>query len=270
MKRLFLAFVLAAIAGCANLRAASSGEVGCPASEIAISDDSGPLGNSRTWVAECRGRVFYCSAHATGESEQYSCTESAAPDEIATTADTTANEPSAELEPKAQPAPKHLPPKEAVGFSLSASQASAEESCVGAGHEWVSQEEAFTCSGTPVSVGNDATARLAFCGEKLCDLTIFVTFDGADEEADPQLLAILKVLREKYGTPARNETGGTAYCRSQGLVRCTASGAAFVERKWEWAGGERIFLRFKGKDGKATLTVRYLTQKLPTPGASAF
>ena len=172
--------------------------------------------------------------------------------------------------PDAQPVSKYHPPKEAVGFSLSASQESAEESCVGAGHEWAAKEDAFTCSGTPVSVGSDARARLAFCGEKLCDLTVFVSFDGADKEADAQLLSILKALNEKYGDPAKHETRGTAHCRSQGMVRCTASGAAFLTREWAWTGGEHIFMALKGKEGKATLAVRYLTQKRPTPGAAAF
>src|SRR6188768_3728422 len=78
MSRLFLACLLAITPGCMNLRAASSGEVGCPESEVTISEDSGAGSGSRTWIAECRGRIFYCSAHATGEkSSQYSCTESA-------------------------------------------------------------------------------------------------------------------------------------------------------------------------------------------------
>lgn len=129
---------------------------------------------------------------------------------------------------------------------------------------------AFTCSGTPRSVSPDAMARLAFCGESLCDLTIFVSFDGADKEADAQLLSILKALKEKYGEPAKHETGGLAHCRSQGIVRCTSTGGAFLTREWEWTGGEQIFLALKGKEGKATLAVRYLTQKKPTPGAAAF
>ena len=102
------------------------------------------------------------------------------------------------------------------------------------------------------------------------DLTVFVSFDGADNEADTQLLSIMKVLNEKYGTPADSETGGTAHCRSQGMVRCTGSGAGFVTKRWAWASGEQIFLALKGKEGKATLAVRYLTQKKPAAGASAF
>jgi hypothetical protein len=66
---------------------------------------------------------------------------------------------------------------------------------------------------------------------------------------------------EKYGAPHVNHKGGTAYCRSQGMVRCTAAGGAKLTQAWEWRGAQKIFLLLKGKDGRATLAVRYLTQK---------
>lgn len=63
MKSILSVVFLLVIAGCAGmptisqLRAeASSGRVGCPANEIAISN------NERlTWTASCRDKVFYCS-----------------------------------------------------------------------------------------------------------------------------------------------------------------------------------------------------------------
>jgi len=68
---------LAAI-GCANLHAASSGQIGCAENEIVITDDSWDL-TSRTWVAECHGRRFFCSAIGTGDKQtQVNCKEDAA------------------------------------------------------------------------------------------------------------------------------------------------------------------------------------------------
>ena len=39
----------------------SSGKVGCPPGEIAISDDHFNL-EVATWTATCRGKVFHCSS----------------------------------------------------------------------------------------------------------------------------------------------------------------------------------------------------------------
>lgn len=64
MKRAAVAvFVCLVASGCASHgpRAAySAGEIGCPPSEIVISD--GDVGwTTNTWTASCRGRVFYCT-----------------------------------------------------------------------------------------------------------------------------------------------------------------------------------------------------------------
>lgn len=272
MQRLFVALVFLIAPGCgANLRAASSGEIGCPESEIEISEDSGG-GGSRTWIAECRGRVFYCSAHATGDSGQYKCTESLSDVEGAS-ARAESEGPSESSAPAEAPPAKPVesaPPTEAVGFLLSQSPTDAEQSCTGAGHEWSPSGTAFTCSGTPKPVVDGATARLAFCADQLCDLTVFLGFRGDDANADSQLNSIVSAMRDKYGAPRVNVKGGTAYCRSQGMIRCTASGGASLTQAWQWSSGEKIFLALKGKEGSATLAVRYVTPKTSESGASAF
>ncbi len=64
MKQLviFLFFTFS-IAGCAThgTRAAmTSGEIGCPTSEIKVSD--GDMGwTTDTWTAICRGKTFFCT-----------------------------------------------------------------------------------------------------------------------------------------------------------------------------------------------------------------
>jgi hypothetical protein len=60
-----LALFALGLSGCAaSLRAATSGKIGCPEEEIAITRTSAGLGPA-TWTAECRGRRFFCGATAT-------------------------------------------------------------------------------------------------------------------------------------------------------------------------------------------------------------
>jgi hypothetical protein len=74
--------VLAAglLGGCVkrDMRAVTSGEIGCQASDITISDDNPELYVS-TWKAECHGRHYFCSAHGRGgySTDQVSCKEDA-------------------------------------------------------------------------------------------------------------------------------------------------------------------------------------------------
>jgi hypothetical protein len=51
------------ILGCANLADVSTGEVGCPADEINITDEQSHW-SGKNWTAECRGELFYCTALA--------------------------------------------------------------------------------------------------------------------------------------------------------------------------------------------------------------
>jgi hypothetical protein len=71
-----LLVVAIGVVGCGpNLKAASSGQIGCPEDDIEIHDDDSGWG-AHTWTATCHGRVFYCSYHVTGKhSGQYSCTQ---------------------------------------------------------------------------------------------------------------------------------------------------------------------------------------------------
>jgi hypothetical protein len=67
--------LLAGLSGCTSLADVSSGQIGCPPEQIAISDDAQTWG-ARTWKAECNGQTFTCSAHGGGENStaQVSCT----------------------------------------------------------------------------------------------------------------------------------------------------------------------------------------------------
>ena len=59
-----LLVVLAVSAACAaELVNVTSGEIGCPREEIIVRDGRSGW-SSRSWVAECRGRTYYCSGSA--------------------------------------------------------------------------------------------------------------------------------------------------------------------------------------------------------------
>lgn len=62
--------------GCAStLKAVTSGQVGCSENEIEIVEDNVGF-STRTWVAECNGRTYHCSAHGGGYgAAQVVCTE---------------------------------------------------------------------------------------------------------------------------------------------------------------------------------------------------
>jgi hypothetical protein len=60
-----------------HLKTVSAGYVGCPASQIRITNRARPgvVGTSETWNATCNGKVYLCSGvDATG---QYSCAPAA-------------------------------------------------------------------------------------------------------------------------------------------------------------------------------------------------
>ena len=56
----------------------SSGSVGCPPREIAISDD-GETFTESSWTAKCRGKTFYCAVPMGGGSATCTQAQAAAP-----------------------------------------------------------------------------------------------------------------------------------------------------------------------------------------------
>ena len=75
----FLILMVAASA-CATLQQYSSGQTGCGPDEIVISNEEHGLGVA-TWIAECRGQKYFCSALSGGRyaTPQVSCRDEANP-----------------------------------------------------------------------------------------------------------------------------------------------------------------------------------------------
>ncbi|MEK6706551.1 MAG: hypothetical protein AAB116_13215 [Candidatus Poribacteria bacterium] len=69
-----LGFITFVFFGCASLPKLTSGKIGCPPDEIKITDDNASIG-TRTWIAKCRGKRYFCSAQAAGYTTDISCKE---------------------------------------------------------------------------------------------------------------------------------------------------------------------------------------------------
>lgn len=67
------------LVGCATapaMKNLSAGQIGCGPDEISISQ-SNVYGQTASWIAECRGRTYWCSAGG-GESISSACKEDTA------------------------------------------------------------------------------------------------------------------------------------------------------------------------------------------------
>ena len=55
-----LFFILSVFIGCSSKKNLSISSIGCPSSEISISNEKMEF-NTESWIAECRGNTFYCT-----------------------------------------------------------------------------------------------------------------------------------------------------------------------------------------------------------------
>jgi hypothetical protein len=74
MKLIILASVVLVITGCASeFINKSSGVIGCVPQDIKISElQTGLVGNTASWIAECKGQKYVCSSSNNASTN---CTE---------------------------------------------------------------------------------------------------------------------------------------------------------------------------------------------------
>ncbi|MBN1609988.1 MAG: hypothetical protein JW940_25400 [Polyangiaceae bacterium] len=251
--------VLAVVAtGCANLAAATSGRIGCPASEIEISDDQDHAG-SRTWTANCRGRVYYCSATiVTRGSGAIDCTPESGGSESST------------AEPAPQPRsarPEVDAPSGAAGFEFGMAPEAARQACEDAGFAFDSQGGWSECAGAPTGVGMEASVRLRFCAGKLCTILIKGRLDPKDGALwKSTFLDLQRALTSKYGEPTRRELEWPAGCREDAeLIGCLEAGTADLKLVWKWGPSNGIALAMgpdRSQQGGASLRITYLSERV--------
>jgi len=216
-----------ALGGCFDMKAASTGQIGCSEDQITISDDAVNVG-SRTWTAECGGRRYFCTK--IGE---VSCTEQSGPQQ-ATAA------PSPPAKPAVTEAAKEAP-KGAAGFLFGATLEDAASVCTSSGHEWkAGAPDHYSCSGTPTSIGFPATVTVRFCADKLCALALQV------EAAKHWMSAYAKLseaLTQKYGSPAHSAGDLGSNCQTEPeLESCVMSGGTSLQRTWKWDAWNHVSL----------------------------
>jgi hypothetical protein len=267
---LLVAIVLSLlVSACGGTARASSGQIGCPANEIEISDKSVSVGTT-TWTATCRGRVFYCSSATTGDkTSQYQCTEamdsSPSPSSAEPATATASSASVAETSPAASPpdaGPKPFP-KEALGFTFGSPPEAAQEACLSQGHEWTGEAPNFACSGAGVKVGVPVETKLVYCNGKLCELRAFTTLTP-DDAGQQQFIKLRKSLQKQYGEPEEDETKVPQACQKT-FMTCLVDGRASWESTWEWDSGAVIRAK-AGSSGQAPV-IGILYRRVTKSGA---
>jgi hypothetical protein len=231
---------------CAPSREAlTAGEVGCPPSEVSVSNEESSSGwgqSADTWIAECRGRRFVCSEVVTSgvdygwlfsddvdsRDSDVSCHEelSAAP-----------------AQPKAAEAalaPRSEPPSGGAGFELGLARAEARARCEASGHSFRDEGAQAFCSGPALPLGFEASPQLTFCNEVLCGITIAQVPPSSWATAFRDLDAR---LTDKYGPATVRRVRIPSVCRTpEQFDRCALDGALDFEVRWQWPEGVRLKL----------------------------
>ena len=260
--RAIVVVAISSLTGCWSIyhspREVSSGQIGCPASEIEVSgEQSGEVSLQRTWVATCRGRTYYC-VEVTGQgksnSAQVTCTRDA--DEARAERD------SASSAPASAPASLAAPPVGAVGFTLGASAADSEQVCTGAGLQWKKGKEVFHCSGLPKAAGFGGRAQLTFCADKLCKLTLLAD-SGATTVRD-DYARLRAALTGKYGAPTEAVDLVPSECEDR-IADCLDDAEAAVSAQWLWPNGTYLMVEITPVAHKAQLLVVYEQGKAGGP-----
>jgi hypothetical protein len=258
-------FVVLFASGCGpNLKAIASGRIGCPESEIDISDENGD-----TWTATCRGQTFYCSSAKSDVigsvgtkpfygviDGNYAChidTRDAQMAARVNTGEVSDGHPTVRsLNP-----PLADPPTGAFGFELDGNLEAAQQACLGAQYAWSGSGELYTCSGTPKSVGLTARTRIRSCSAKVCEIDLV----GRPERGEAsgwttRFVSLADSLKQKYGDPNVEERKIPPECRNS-LQSCIKAGTAYIKYQWIWSKDRYIVLTAWRAEGEPVIELVY-------------
>jgi hypothetical protein len=251
--------------GCgASLPAATSGQIGCPESDITISNEEPGFFNT-TWTAECRGKRFYCSRVNTGANSGVHGTMS----QINCTPEVEASSPAPPPQPPAPPPKVTDPPAGAAGFSFGTTANEVSRVCTEAAKAWTPVEsdgERFSCSGTVVDIGVPASAGLRFCGKKLCTISLVVAPKDGGKNIANSFIALREALSKKYGPPARIDRDVPSECMGdKDMPSCLRDGRARFDFAWRWPTGESVNLVIgRSEQDGGQVAVRVVYARPPT------
>ncbi|EYF06124.1 hypothetical protein [Chondromyces apiculatus] len=222
----------AATAGCIGggtngyLRSVSSGRIGCAPEDIVIRDSQGFTAS--TWVAECQGRVYFCSS---GQYQGTACREGTA---------LAAGE--VRLPVAARRATSEVP-QEVGGFRLGWSVEEAVKVCTAAGHAWQARSQtSYGCSGVPEDLGAPTTAQLDFCAGALCTIDLAAKQPRATAaQLEERLRAHEGKLAQKYGAATYRKGEIPADC-GKDPAACARESASHTVVAWGWPSGHEVEL----------------------------
>ncbi len=275
-----LAFVLPLLAilqpGCANriqsLKAVSAGQIGCSPEEIQITDSKPGDG---AWVATCRDVRYVCSAYQSGWGagpRTYSVNVTANCTPEASQAVETSEYAKYTGAPSTTPrTPTSAAPTGAGGLSFGDTEAVASKACTDAGYRWLHAEGKQTaqCTGTPTSVGFEASVMVEFCASKVCIVALRRSL--ADVTTDKEWLArynaTTDLLRSKYGAFTSRQHDISDSCRND-LRRCVSAGEVQLQTRWQWPDGPSIRVVLGPSDGTPYVLLIYRdpSEHAETPG----
>ncbi len=249
--------LVASVIGCQPSRESmTAGQIGCPPNEVRTSYAEASAGwnqSAETWTAECRGRRFVCTEITTTSwdfdwlfndstdsvDSDVSCREELSATEV-TVASTRSDERAA----------SSMPPHAGAGFELGIDRAAARQRCEAAAHLWDEDGSPHaSCSGTAATLGFAATAKLTFCRESLCGVTISHTPEAHWMRPFADLDA---TLTAKYGPASKRRVRVPFMCRTtEKFDRCARDGTLGLSVSWHWPTGQRLRLSL-GKASRHT------------------
>jgi hypothetical protein len=135
----------------------------------------------------------------------------------------------------------HDSPSAAGGFSFGASEEDTRRACLQAGHVYAKDAAGLaTCDGTAADVGGPARATFAYCGGRLCRVSLDVGLAPADDPSRA-LVRWKDALADKYGSPSDSRENIPSQCRHD-VTPCLRDKSGSISFDWEWASQERITL----------------------------
>ncbi|HEY2404924.1 MAG TPA: hypothetical protein VGI10_02930 [Polyangiaceae bacterium] len=223
---------LAVLGGCFDRQTATAGQIGCPASELEISDDDLSVGSTDTWTATCRDHTFICSHITRGSSGiGVSCHE-----EIAKA---TAEAPRNDAANRGPATPKSAGPAAAAGFSFDQSPADAQKICEDAGKIWKAESDTVgTCSGSAQALGFVADVSIRFCDAKACRITVH---NRPEDKWTAAVAQIKSALTEKYGAPQETDAALPNECSAEPkFVACLDDKGLILRYTWRWPSQQKL------------------------------
>jgi hypothetical protein len=245
-----------------SVQSRTAGAIGCPPSEIEISDEDTSLGwgsSSDTWVATCRGQRFVCSENTVSSSGKYSASvdsDIACHPELSEAG--SAPSPAAGSRDAAKPeaaGTQHEPPTTAGGFGFGQDVETIQKNCESAGKIWTADSKAGTCSGTVADVGFEALVRVDFCRKRNCRVTL-------EYQPKSEWVATFADLKEKlankYGPPKSSTTAIPDGCRKEReFVDCLEKEELRLKFNWSWTTRETVDLTIgKPENGSGPVAIR--------------